>query len=108
MYDLYENLSALTRIKPSLMEKIKFISENCICDYTLDIIEQDDDVVMVDIGIGTLQINISDYELDYKFIPSNGLEKKLIRTIEEEQSPLVREVEKKLNNKITATYKELV
>lgn len=107
-YDLIDNLGSLTLIKSSILNKQVEISENCICDYILEAIENDEDIVSIDIGIGMLSINISDDEISYKFIPNRKLEKKILKTIETEESPLITQIEKKLNQRILNTYKELL
>lgn len=107
-YDLIDNLGSLTLIKSSILNKQVEISENCICDYILEAIENDEDIISIDIGIGMLSINISDDEISYKFIPNKKLEKKILKTIETEESPLITQIEKKLNQRILNTYKELL
>ena len=108
MYDLVKNLNTLTLIKSSILHKLVTISENCICDYTLESVENDEDIVTIDIGIGIIYINILDSELSYKFVPSKKLEKKIIKTIETGDSPLIQDIEDKLNQRIFNTYKELL
>ena len=107
-YDLLKNVSSLTLIKPSILNSIINIEEDCICDYTLDIYESDDDIIEIDIGIGTLYINIIEDELTYKFVPSKRLEKKIINTINSGESYLEKDIESKLNSKLFNTYKELL
>ena len=107
-YDLIDNLGSLTLIKSSILNKQVEISENCICDYILEAIENDEDIITINIGIGILSINISNDEISYKFVPNKKLEKKLLKTIETEESPLVEQIEKKLNQRILNTYKELL
>ena len=107
-YNLVDNLGSLTLIKSSILNKQVEISENCICDYILEAIENDEDIVSIDIGIGMLYINISADEISYKFIPNKKLEKKIVKTIETRESPLVTQIENKLNQRILNTYKELL
>ena len=106
--NLIQNLEDLTQIKYSVFNKLIQASEDCICDYTLQTIEEDDDILSIYIGIGVLYINISDSEITYKFVPNKKLEKKLLRTIETGESPLIQDIESKLNKKILDTYKELL
>lgn len=107
-YNLIKNISSITLIKSSILNKLVEISESCICDYALNTVEEDEDVFSIDIGIGTIYINILDNELQYKFVPDKKLEKKLIRTLDTKESPLVIEAENKLNQRIINTYKELL
>jgi hypothetical protein len=107
-YDLIQNLCSLTQIRYSVLNKLVQISENCICDYVLNAIDKDDDIIKINSGIGNIYINIMNDEIEYKFIPNKKLEKKLLKTIETNESPLVHELENKLNKKIIDTYKELL
>ena len=108
VHNLMQNLEDLTQVKASVLSKITRVSESCICDYVLQAMENDEDIVTVYIGLGTLEISISDDEIFYKFIPNKKFEKKILRTLETEESPLVSEIEAKLNKKILDTYKELL
>ena len=108
IYNLIDNLNKLTFIKNSILHKLVNISENCICDYVLECMLDDETVTPIDIGIGTLYVNISNNELQYKFIPNKKLEKKLIRTVNNQESPLIESIESNLNDKIVNTYKELL
>lgn len=108
IYDLIQNLCSLTQIKYSVFNKLVQISESCICDHILSSIESDEDIIALDIGIGNIYFNIINDEIEYKFIPSKKLEKKILKTIETNESPLVTELENKLNKKIINTYKELL
>ena len=107
-YDLLKNVSALTLIKPSILNSIINVTEDCISDYALDIYESDNDIMEIDIGIGTLYINIVEDELTYKFVPSKRLEKKIINTVNSGESYLAIDIESKLNSKLFNTYKELL
>lgn len=108
VHNLMQDLENLTQINSPVFSKITRISESCICDYILQSLDNDEDIVSVYIGLGTLEINISDDEIFYKFIPNKKFEKKILRTLETEESPLVQEIEAKLNKKILDTYKELL
>ena len=108
VHNLTQNLESLTQIKSPVISKLIRISESCICDYILQAIENDEDIISVYIGLGTLEINISEDEIYYKFTPNKKFEKKILKTLETEESPLVQEIEAKLNKKILDTYKELL
>ena len=108
MHDLIKDLNSLTLIKESILRSLSNIIEDSICQYILEAIELDEDIVKIDFGFGILSINISSDELEYKFVSSKKLEKKLIRSINTNTSPLVSNIEKKLNQRIINTYKELL
>ena len=108
MHDLVKDISTLTLIKESILRSISNIVEDSVCQYTLEAIQLDEDVLSIDLGFGVLKINVSSEELEYKFVPSRKLEKKLIKSINTNTSPLVSNIEKKLNQRIINTYKELL
>lgn len=108
MHDLVKDISSLTLIKESILKSISNIIEDSICHYILEAISLDEDVIIIDFGFGLLNINISSDELEYKFIPSKKLEKKILKSINTNNSPLVSSIEKKLNKRIINTYKELL
>lgn len=106
--NILKNLSSLTQVDINTLNKLSTLAEDCICDYVLEGIETDDDVVIVDIGVGLLHISIIGDELEYKFTPSRKLEGKLKKTVYSEISPLVVKLEYSLDKKFTAAYKELL
>ncbi len=106
--NVISNLSSLTLVDDPLLQKMVMLSEDCICDYLLEGIQKEEDVIEVDIGIGILYLNIVDEELNYKFVPSKRFENKLKKTAYLEASPLVAKLEKSLDKKFTNAYKELL
>ena len=108
MYNLIKDIATITLIKFPIFSKLINVSEVCICDYVNTSQIKGSDIIEVDIGIGTLFINIANDEILYKFVPSKKLEKKLVKTIVDGKSPIIDKVENKLNNKILNTYKELL
>ena len=57
-YNLIDDISSLSLIKPSILNKLIDISQSCLCDYVDNISILEDSLVEVDIGIGTLNIFI--------------------------------------------------
>lgn len=105
-YDLLNDVSSLTNIKPKIIDKMESIAEYCICDYIDNLKLEDEDVMSVNIGIGTLNIAYIDNEIKYQFIPSESLEKNIVRTINGE-NVLKHSVECSLRNRVYNTYKDL-
>ena len=108
MYDILKDIHSLTQIKEVVLKSISSIIEDSVCHYILESIYLEEDVIEIDFGFGILSINASSDELEYKFVPSKRLEKKLLKAINTNTSPLVSNIEKKLNQKIINTYKELL
>lgn len=107
-YNLIDDISSLSLIKPSILNKLIDISQSCLCDYVDNMSILEDSLVEVDIGIGTLNIFIEEDVIKYQFKPSKKLEKNLVQTVVDGNSPLMYKIEKKLNKKILNTYKELL
>ena len=105
---LLKDVSSLTNINDKIIDKLSNVSKLCICDYIneLDII--DEDVLNIDIGIGIISMLIVDDEIQYSFSPSESLEKTMIKTIEDKESPLINKLEVNLEKKINSTYKDIV
>lgn len=89
------------------MNKFKEISEDCICDYVLDARIKEDDLLEVDIGIGKISMLILEDGIEYMFKPSSSLEKSISKSILNNKSVLLEDVEKGLSNRLLSTYKEL-
>ena len=105
---LLKDISAITSIKDTILNKISDISELCICDYIHELGIIDEDVLQIDIGFGIVSLLVIDDEIKYSFSPSSSLEKLLIKTIENKESPMVHKLEVNLENKINSTYKDIV
>lgn len=109
MKDLLQDISILTTIPRDSLEKLASISQYCICDGINEMLSTlEDNVCVFDIGIGSLSIKVENNNIYYKFIPSTSLEESLIKTIDNEENPLVAKLEKTLVKRITKTYKELL
>ena len=105
---LLKDLSSLTLIKDKIFDKLTSTSELCIGDYLNELDLVGEDVLHINIGIGTISMLVIDDEIQYAFKPSTTLESTIIHTIENKQSPLVTAAEINLDTKITSTFKELI
>lgn len=108
MYNLQADLSALTNLKPSILDKLIKLSSVCISDCLYEADLSDAGIVKINIGIGTLSILIAEDNLQYSFQPSYELERLLIDTMETKQSQITHLVKESLENKINSAYKELL
>ena len=105
--DLLSDISTLSLIKPSIISKLETIAESCLCDYLVEASLSDEDLVEIDIGIGTLSILTVNNELQYQFKPSSRLEKRFVTSFVDQKSPIVIQVEEGLENRLLSAYKEL-
>ena len=103
---LNQKLSAISTIPKDTLDKLSNLSIACICD---DIAAQkNSDCISTDIGIGTLNIAIVDDSLHFRFIPNKLFESQLIDVLQNNQNPLLKNLETSLANKFTQLYKELL
>ena len=100
MVNIKSELSELTTIGESTFTKLFDKMIWCISNGVEDSILTENNSCEVDIGIGTLIINISDDSIKYKFIPSQKLEKALIDTVINEKNSLVLNIEDSLITKL--------
>lgn len=105
---LIQDLSTLTTISTSNIERLISLSSNIITHDILEACNDDKEICNVDIGLGTLSFLISDNELRYKFIPSEEFEKQIIKAIKTGNSPICDIACDKLSSKILNTYKDFI
>ncbi len=106
--NLITDLSATTAVTPKLLNKLSNVAMLCICDYLNDLDMSSEDILNVDIGIGTISFLVVDNTIQYTFQPSKELEENIIDTMENKMSPLTDKIEQNLEKRILATYKELI
>ena len=105
---LNEELSTLTNISKSVLDKLTNLSISCICDALEDDILKGESVLNIDIGFGTLSIKHSDNEMRYRFVPDAKFEEAIVQTIINDKNPLKATVEDTLRKRIMSVYKELL
>lgn len=108
MNKLEESISKLTTIPKDAMSDIFTLTDEIICDEFLNCIDEGEDVSVVDVGIGTLSIMLVDGGIEYKFIPSEELEKMMVSTVESENSPLVNHLNREITKRVITKYKNLM
>ena len=108
MISLFSDISALTGIPKLTLEKISSKACLSITDSVLELVFNKNPQTAIDIGIGTLHIKIDESEIKYKFIPTKDLDKMICAAISTKISPLVTKLDSTLNERILATYKELL
>lgn len=105
MYNLNEDLSALTTIPTSALNKLSDRSVLCICNCVEESILKGENLIEVNIGVGTLQILLEGGNLKYRFLPSKTLDNNIKNTVVDKKNPLTAAVEESLVRKILNTYK---
>lgn len=81
-----------------------------MCHCLLEQLNSENDCVSFDIGIGLISIKMNNEEdtLQYKFIPSQQFERKLIKSVNNNSSPIVERSEQALSKRVLNIYKELL
>ena len=105
--NLMEDVSNITTIPMASLQKLNDKFMWCACNAVEESRLKGEDVVSLNIGLGTLIISIVSNQIQYKFIPSNAFEKNLVSTIVNEKNPLTKILEESLVNRIMETYKDL-
>lgn len=108
VYNVIEDISRLTSVSQNTLDKMVQKGVYSICDSVENtMMSMEDNVTVLDIGIGTLSIMVENEEIQYKFIPSKKLESCLISTCINGKSPLVDIIDKSIKAKINIAYKDL-
>lgn len=107
-YYLLSDVAKIAGLRSSIMTTLTNVSEYCICDYINELKMRDEDVLELDLGIGTLSIEVVEDEIKYQFKPSVRLEKNIINTVLDGENPLVKASELNLEKRIYNTYKGLL
>lgn len=105
---LLQDLSAVSAIPVKTFTKLVELSEYCISDMVNELDMSDDDLLELDIGLGTISILIVDDSVQYAFSPSSALEDIIVKTLEDKMTFLTDALERNLESKLLATYKELL
>lgn len=108
MNNLIEDISKLTTIPDNVLNKLVSKSFYCISDIIEDAILENKKVVEIEIGIGTLYLELNSDNVRYKFIPNKELESAVKNTIINKRNLLQDTLELILVNRVTDTYKELI
>lgn len=104
---LVEDLSTLTTISKLSLDTLVTKCNTIICHDVEESILDQQQITEVDIGIGTLYIQIVGEQVKYKFIPSDKLNAAICKTVKTGASPLVMEVEGALKSRVERAYKDL-
>ena len=105
--DMIKDLSSITTIPVRTLDKLVSQMDWCICEAIHESNICNEKLTMVDVGIGTIYIDVSGDEVKYKFIPSSKLEKYIISTIVSGKNPLQVNLESTFVNRIIKTYKDM-
>lgn len=108
MTKLLDDISTLTNIPDNILKKLVKVSNYSITHTIYEGIVSNKSEVSIDLGIGELEIYLAANQIRYRFIPSNELEKDIIKTIQNKVSPIAITLDDSLKTKIDKCYKELI
>ena len=108
MSTLIKDIATLTTIPELNIQKLSNIAVKCISHTIAEAVRENEDTCIEDIGIGNLIIDISEDELKFKFIPSQQLQTAILNSIKKNESDLVIDIKKILQDKIMNVYKNLL
>jgi hypothetical protein len=108
MNKLSEELSTLTTIPTTALNKLADKATYCICEDVLEDKIKQNYITDIDISIGVITITRTEDSIKYKFTPSAKLNDAIVTTVTEGKSPLTKAVEDSLVDKITNVYKNLL
>lgn len=107
MKDLLKDISAITTIPQFSLQNLSNLMKDIIAYDVQESLLEKENICEIDLGIGMLNILITEDEIKYKFIPSKSLSDSVIYGVEHKDTPLIIKAEKSLNKKIMNTYKDL-
>ena len=102
--NIINDLSNYTKIPAKVYNEIIAKEELCIGSAIHDAIAAKEDALVVNIGIGTLSINLIDMQC--KFIPSKDLKTVIKKTLTRKIDPLELEIEQIMIDKLMKSYNE--
>lgn len=108
MYSLIEDLASITTLPISSLQKLCSKSIFCICNCIEEDKLKNESLTEINIGIGNLQINNINNNIQYRFIPNKKFEEAIRTTLIDGKNPLTDALEESLVNKILHAYKDLL
>jgi hypothetical protein len=106
--DILQDVEQLTGVKKSVLTKIANACNFAIIDNVIENKLADDWELKLNIGIGNILLSVNNDELTYYFEPSSALENGLIKSINDNDNPLERQLLNNINKHIYKTYKDML
>ena len=103
--NIISDLSSMTKIPNKILNELVDKENLCIGSAINDAIIEGTDVAVLNIGIGTLSIEIATKQC--KFVPSRELKSAIKRSIDNKVDPLEKEIEKAIIDKLIKIYSEV-
>lgn len=105
--DILQQVTDITTIPQHSLQRLTTVTNYCICNSVYESKLLHENITAMNIGIGTLFVENTGKALNYKFVPSQQLEKSLVKTLTTNQNPLVNKLETTFTQRIVKTYKDM-
>lgn len=107
-FNLIDDVSTLTTIKKSQLNRLCKIVELLVADDMIESIRAGEQVLSIDIGVGQLALLVDNTGVTYKFTPSKQLESKIHDVLLGKEEPLEKELEVLVCKKMITASKNLL
>ena len=103
--DVVNDLGVLTKVPNKVLDELVNKLNLCIGSIIADAVASKEQSVIIDIGIGTLSVSLTDMQC--KFVPSKDLRATIKKSMIEGADPLECELEKELTAKLVSLTSEV-
>jgi hypothetical protein len=104
--NIINDISTLTRVPNKVLTELTHKANLCIGSIISDAKANGDQTVIINIGLGTLSIDLIDMQC--KFIPSKELRAAIKNSLSSERDPLELELEQALIDKLLTICEEVM
>ena len=105
--DIVQDISTLTTVQKSSIDRLCIQAIKCVCYCICEALSKNEKDLCLDIGIGSLFINIGEDSVKYRFEPSMFMDNSIIDSVLSGKNPVIEDIESSLLNKVNTTYKDL-
>lgn len=102
--NIISDISTLTRVPNKILSELAHKANLCIGNIISEAKEAGEQAVIINIGIGTLSIDLIDMQC--KFVPSKELKSTIKTSLQTKQDPLELELEQALIEKLLTICNE--
>lgn len=102
--NIINDLATYTRVPTKVLNELTAKAELCIGSAIHDALLEKETATVLDIGIGTLSVNLVD--MDCKFVPSKELKAVIKKSLSEQIDPAELILEESLIQKLLTIYEE--
>jgi hypothetical protein len=104
--NIISDISTLTRVPNKVLTELAHKANLCIGNIIKEAKEAEDQAVIINIGIGTLSIDLLDMQC--KFVPSKELKATIKASLQSDQDLLELELEQALIDKLLTICEEVI